>query len=371
MAIAVRSADGQRIAHYSTGGKEEYRQDPSVIVGSGLGASGVHGPLPDIVVEVSEPRESALASIYGLRYELVEVGIVALLASAIFGALMAWRIARPIQRLTHAVVRVGESTNLEDDLIVPPASGEVGRLLDSFRDMMRRLRHAQDRAIEQSRLALLGEVAANVAHEVRTPLSVMKASAQLLARDATPPAEKKRLAELVASEVERLNSVVSDLVSIGKPVRLRYEVEPLVPIVERAIALCEAAGVGAGISIEKAVEDAKIRVRCSANELYQVVLNLIRNAIQAIGRNGKIVVRIKKEASSVVIEVDDSGPGFPPDLLAKAFSPFVTTKHDGAGLGLAIARRVIEDHRGSITAANLPGNGARLTVQLPAETREE
>jgi signal transduction histidine kinase len=133
------------------------------------------------------------------------------------GALVAWWISRPILRLTSTVQAIAASGRVDAPVQVSPMSGAVGILATAFEGMMRNLAEAQAETLAQSRLAVLGEVAANVAHEVRTPLAVLKTSAQLLTRAELPPDEKRRLGTLVVGEVDRLNRVVTDLVDLRRP----------------------------------------------------------------------------------------------------------------------------------------------------------
>jgi two-component system, NtrC family, sensor histidine kinase HydH len=366
LAVSLREIDGPTLARSGPGmDLDDIAADADRWI---LGRSKVPAvpdlALPPLEILVGDTVESALAPVVALRLQVLRVGLLALLAASALGALVAWRIGRPIRELTAEITAISESGNLDAEIHVGDARGEVGVLLSAFRDMLRSLSDVQARAVAQSRLALLGEIAANVAHEVRTPLSVMKTSAQLLARGQTPPEERDRLVRMIGDEVDRLNSVVTDLVDIARPKAVVYADEALVPIVLRAMTLCEAFAERAAVAIEKDIADDTLRVRCSADQIYQVVLNLLRNALQAVESGGRITVRVGSHDGWAALDVDDTGPGFTADALEKAFSPFFTTKNGGAGLGLAIAARIVEEHGGSIRAGNLPSGGARVSVRL-------
>src|SRR5262249_18144208 len=141
--------------------------------------AGVEGP--DLAVVVREPVRVALATVLSLRATLVRIGFAVLVLSAALGGAVAWRVSRPIRRLTDAVREITARGRPEPIANFPVYGGEVGMLSSAFQAMMERLTTAQREAVMQSRLALLGEVAASLAHDVRTPLSVLKTSAQLLA----------------------------------------------------------------------------------------------------------------------------------------------------------------------------------------------
>src|SRR5262249_47763506 len=215
------------------------------------------------------------------------------------------------------------------------------------------------------RLAFLGEIAANVAHEVRTPLSVLKASTQLLALGDLPVAEQRQLAARATAEVDRLNGVVSGLVDLVRPRSPSRRVESIEQIVDRAVTFFSPMTKKSGVTIEHTSGDHDLKVHCSADQLHQVFLNLFQNGIQAMRGAGHLTIHGRRNGGWVEIAVEDSGPGFSSEVLSRAFAPFVTTKPDGTGLGLAIAKRIVEEHGGSIAAENTPGGGACVRIRLP------
>src|SRR5262249_55185099 len=182
---------------------------------------------PDLEAVVVEPSDVALAAVDALGTTLLRVAIVVIALGSGLGALVAWRISRPIRRLTATVQAISASGRVDAPVRFSPTSGEVGILATAFQGMMTSLGEAQAEALAQSRLAVLGEVAANVAHEVRTPLAVLKTSAQLLARPELPLDEKRRLGTLIAGEVDRLNRVVTDLVDLVRPRSPQYRNESM------------------------------------------------------------------------------------------------------------------------------------------------
>jgi signal transduction histidine kinase len=218
--------------------------------------------------------------------------------------------------------------------------------------------------VAQSRLALLGEIAASIVHDVRTPLSVLKTSAQLLGSATLSVAEQRDLAGLIASEVDRLNRVVTNLADLGRPppqARCRQSVRALV---ERTVAVLRPWAQARGVTLE-AVGDADSRVDADPDQLLQGLLNVIHNAAQASPAGTRVQIRWDAAPPWVVIDVRDAGPGFSADALERVFSPFFTTKPDGTGLGLAITKRIVEAHDGTIDVRNADGGGARVSLRLP------
>ncbi len=328
--------------------------------------------MPQLRVLVSQPRVQALARVRALRAKLLRIGVFVMVAGSLFGAIVAWWICIPIRRLTNVVRDVTDKRQLESVDRFPRARGEVGVLASSFREMMWTVAAAQEEVLAQSRRALLGEVAANIAHEVRTPLSVLKMSTQLIAYGDLPAEEQRDLATTAAAEVDRLNSVVTGLVDLARPQSAHRRDTSIDDVVDRAVVFFRIAAERAGVIVIRTPQTQNVRVLCNADQLHQVFLNLISNALRAMDGPGTLTIRWGRDDGRLVIVVDDTGPGFSDEMLRKVFSPFCTTKPDGAGLGLTISKRIVEEHGGRIAAANRPTGGASVTVVLPIqETRIE
>jgi two-component system sensor histidine kinase HydH len=285
--------------------------------------------------------------------------------SGIAGALFAWRLSVPIRRLTAAVKGI-TARGRPEPIGEPVAGGEVGVLTEAFNTMMERLALAEREAVAQSRLALLGEVAASIVHDVRTPLSVLKTSAQLLAgAGELSAAERRDLAALVASEVDRLNRVVTHLADLGRPrptLRARRSVAELV---ERTVSVLRPWARARGVAIETQ-GDAATSIVADTDQVLQALLNLVHNAVQASPAGGRVTIRWEPTPAGAAIDVTDTGPGFTAEALERACAPFFTTKADGTGLGLAIVKRIVEAHDGTVTVRNVPGTGAGVRLELPS-----
>jgi signal transduction histidine kinase len=367
--VTVRSSAGDVVLATGDGAPPEHHGSPQAARARMLEGLAAVAPLPsadgpDLEVLVAEPARVALSAVLALRATLLKVGILVLIVGSVLGVAVAWRISSPIGRLTETVRRITARGELDGEVELPHAAGEVGVLAAAFRTMLESLKAAQAEALVQSRRAFLGEVAANIAHEVRTPLSVLKTSAQLLARQELPPVEQQALAKNVTAEVDRLNGVVTSLVDLARPRPVRYQSEPLAEILARAVAFFRPQAARLGVEIAQAPADTSLRVRGNADELHQVLLNVVHNALQAMGGPGLLSVRCYRDDGWGVVEVEDSGPGFSPEALAGAFSPFCSTKPQGTGLGLAISKRIIEEHGGTIGVENSATGGACVRIRL-------
>jgi signal transduction histidine kinase len=323
---------------------------------------------PAFSVTVTEPIETALAPVDALRTALLRTGGIAVIVASLLGALVALGIGEPIRRLTRAVQHVSTTGELDMPADVR-AAGEVGVLATAFADMLTTVSEQHAALLGQSRLAALGEIAASIAHEVRTPLSVLKTSAQLLGRPDLPADEHRQLAGLLAGEVDRLNRVVSDLVDLARPRPTRHEALAVRDVLDRAIRFFVTTAERRRIAFKVDVVDgAPLAVVGCRDHLHQVLLNLLHNALQATPDGGRVTVDARRDGGWAVVRVEDTGPGFSDAVLGKLFTRFQTTKPDGTGLGLVITKRLVEEHRGRIEADNAPTGGARVTVWLPLPT---
>ena len=217
------------------------------------------------------------------------------------------------------------------------------------------------------RLASVGELAAKIAHEIKNPIAGIYAAVQLLAREVPPGDPKGEVFENVMQEIRRLDETMQDLLRFARPV------PPSRTAVELGHFLKDLAE-----SLKRNPTVAKHRIRIEAPEglvldldpllMGQVFGNLILNACQAMDRTGSVRVTAKAKDGKARIEVADTGPGIPPDILPSIFDPFFTTKSKGTGLGLSIARKNVEAHAGTITVQSAVGKGTTFLIVLPTGT---
>jgi len=236
--------------------------------------------------------------------------------------------------------------------------------------MAKELRRAQSDLVEGAKYALVGELAAGVAHEVRTSLGVVRSSTQILERHLPPEGDPHavELAQLIREEIDRLGAIINDLLELGRPRALHLEPIQIAVPLRRAIGMVESNAAEKQVRIELAEPEPVPDVRCDPELLYQVALNLLVNGVQAVDTGGRVAVSIRPTADGYVrFEVRDDGPGIPEAIREKLFRPFATGREGGIGLGLTFVQRVVYEHQGRIHVETAPGRGARFRIDLPGE----
>jgi len=236
---------------------------------------------------------------------------------------------------------------------------------------------AERRALEaamaqEQRLAAVGNLAAGVAHEIRNPLNAISIGLQRLRREFVPAgteirAEYESFLEILRGEVGRLNEIVGQFLSLARPARLVLTEEPLEPLLRDMATLLESQAAAQHVRIVQQLALDGATVRMDKQQLTQAFMNLVLNALQAMPGGGAMTIQASLPSSGPTarVTVSDTGPGIPAEHLDRIFEPYFTTKQGGTGLGLALARKIVEEHQGTIRVENGPGGGATFIVTLP------
>ncbi len=253
-----------------------------------------------------------------------------------------------------------------DTTIIPFRSdtSEIYQFMAIRHDITER-KLAEEKLNEKESLARLGEMAAIVAHEVKNPLAGISGALQVLATRFPEASRERQVCHEIVNRADSLARRLGDMLVFARPrtpARNGIPAKDLIGGVLRQVSNDPAFK-----SVEICPELDDIVLNVDAAMVSEVILNLMLNAAQAMNGTGKIEVRARNsETGSGIIEIEDSGPGVPPHLQAEIFKPFVTTKSQGTGLGLAVARRVAIDHGGDLRLVHAPGRGARFVMELPA-----
>jgi nitrogen fixation/metabolism regulation signal transduction histidine kinase len=323
-------------------------------------------------------REQRAVERWYLSAYAVLVGITIPIA-VLLGALLARQVTRRINSLVHAIQEIGGG---DLSLRVPiEGKDELTFLAVSFNRMLGELHESRARIEFLGRMGTWQEMARRLAHEIKNPLTPIQLAVQECHRryDGDSKPYRKLLdttREIVEEEVGTLRRLVSEFSNFARLPRAELHEDDLALFLreqQEKLALAEDADEVSsqlqGVSLSWRLPENSIKVAFDPMLLHRVLGNLIANAAQAIrlgeGRDGRIQVEARVEAGWVCLDVEDSGPGIPPELRGRVFDPYFTTKEDGNGLGLAIVKKIIVEHGGTIEASGSPLGGARLRIRLP------
>jgi signal transduction histidine kinase len=323
-------------------------------------------------------RDRELRSIWALAVLAALTLAVGLLVS-----LHVRRLLAPLARVTErarAVAR-GDLTART----VEPSDDEIGQLEAGFETMVAGLSRAQALALSNERLAAIGKMAAHVTHEIRNPLSAMGLNVELLeeelgarmpgvlepdgaghaADDGAQRSEVRSLLVAIQREVQRLEHLSEEYLRVARLPQPRMDADEVAAAVREIVAFARPDIERARCTVELHLEPHLPPALFDEAQLRQALLNLLRNAREAMPAGGPIDVRVTAEGMSVAIGVEDRGGGIPEEIRARVFDPFFSTKGEGTGLGLAITRHIVEAHGGGVTCEPRPGGGTRFRIALP------
>ena len=244
----------------------------------------------------------------------------------------------------------------------PLAGGASGQVI-LFQDLTE-LRQMEEAVRRADRLAVVGGMAAGLAHEIRNPLASMCGSIEVLGASPGLDGQERRLMNVVRSEAERLEALVREFLSFARPLLPAFEPLDGARVVTETVDLFRQEVAERGIELVVRA-DAPVWVRADPGQLRQVLWNLLGNAADATERGGRVEIRMARQAGEGVLEVTDTGHGIPDEDLQRIFDPFFTTKERGTGLGLAIVHRIVEAHSGHLSVRSQVGRGTTFRVVLP------
>jgi two-component system, NtrC family, sensor kinase len=298
-------------------------------------------------------------------------------AVAICGALLVvltYTVQRPMVELQQKIAQLG-SGDLTASVSFANRNDEIGDLGRNFNQMVKQLRESREEIerlhrTQMSRaehMATLGEMATGLAHEIRNPLAGIAGVIEIIGRDLPGSSPARAVVKDVRQEISRINHIVTDLLQTARPHPPKVRKSDLNTTVEHAVMLGRQQALSRSTEIALRKDPSLPEVEHDSDQIHQVLLNLLLNALQAIDVNGKVSVTVERKGTNAVIEVADNGRGIPPDHLLSIFRPFYTTRGDGTGLGLSLARRIVEDHQGRIDVTSTLGKGTTFQVILPLQ----
>ncbi len=301
--------------------------------------------------------------------------LLLLVATTLVTGLFVWRFTRPIRDLSVAARRVA---NGDFDVRVPTDQrDEMGALATAFNDMTARLGRAREletQLHQVEKAAVVGRLAAAIAHEIRNPLNYINLTLDHLRHSFAPEDSAKRevferLADQLKSEVARINRHITDFLKYSRPSALDLQELDLRVQVRDALRVIEGQASERGIETRVTTEGEVPLVMADKESLRSAFTNLLINSLEATnGEGGRVEVKLSSDSvDRARVEISDTGSGIAPEDIAKIFEPYYSTKETGTGLGLAIVKKAIDDHDGSITVSSKQGTGTTFTIILPVK----
>ncbi len=305
------------------------------------------------------------------RVILIAAGGAVVICGVMLAALAAL-VHRPLLELQRKIAQL-RSGDLTVTASFAARNDEIGDLGRNFNAMVQQLREsrAEVQRLHESQmsraehLATLGELAAGLAHEIRNPLAGIAGVIEIIGNDLPQGSPGREVWEEARGEIQRIQKTLNELLNYSRPHPPEFSTAPIQAAAERAIRLARQQATSRPIQIELVASTDLPPFEHDAAQIEQMLLNLLLNAIQAIESAGRVELRLESRGGMVVIRVSDTGRGISIDQLEKIFRPFFTTKGHGTGLGLSLARRIVETHGGRIEVTSAVQKGTTFTVSLP------
>jgi signal transduction histidine kinase len=309
---------------------------------------------------------------------LILIGSSGLLIGVAGAILLARRITRPLQKLVEGTVKISKGDFTQE--IDINTQDEIGNLAQSFNEMSHqlfltreRMETASKRLIQAEKLASIGRISAGIAHEIRNPLTSVKLNIQKVMESQNLDEVDKEHLDITQEGIGHIENFIKELLNFTRVSELHVDHFLVEEIIDESIKMIRGSLKLRRVHLEKEVQKDLPHVLVDGDKLRQVFLNILHNACEAVEEGGKIKISLsqteKTEDRNVKIEISDNGTGIPDKDWENIFEPFYTTKSTGIGLGLANARKIIEQHKGSIRVMKKRGKGACFQILIPC--REE
>jgi two-component system NtrC family sensor kinase len=271
---------------------------------------------------------------------------------------------------------------VEGDLSASIIYDEKGKEIASvgiFKDLRERLRierelqKMQEALLQSEKLAAMGRLTSQIAHELNNPIYGIMNTLELLKTEIPPESKRRRILELSLSEIQRLSEMLRNMLSFSKPEEEKRRLVKLDELIEGILLMMEKQMRESNIQVETSFDPGIPEIMASTNQMRQVMLNIFKNAKEAMPKGGTLFIRTSKEDNRILIQIQDTGIGIPEEIRAKIFEAFFTTKQKvkGVGLGLSVCYGIIKDHGGDIKVESQEGKGTTFAINLPIKTQNQ
>ena len=294
--------------------------------------------------------------------------VISILLALLLAFVLGYQVLRPVRRLTVEADRKGERPVAGDE--VKALSNSVRGLIQDVDQTESELQKSRESLLQAEKMALVGKLAAGMAHSIRNPFTSVKMRLFSLSRSLELADTQKEDFEVISDEIRHIDTIVQNFLEFSRPPKLKMQSISPSAVVDQTLQLLEHRLKSYDVSVTIEREQALPEIDLDPEQLKEVLVNLMVNACEAIEKGGKIVIHedntmTPSDGRVAVIRVSDDGPGIPEAIRQRVFEPFFTTKEEGTGLGLSIVARIIEEHGGSVAVESIEGQGAAFVISLP------
>lgn len=319
----------------------------------------------DWKVVIKQDESVVLSEFVDLRNTVILSTILGIISAIALSFILSHFVTKPLGQLAKITTKLG--TGDFDAKMQQSRISEINSIVSSFNNMEsslkklfeteKKLAEANAR-VKNERLTAIGELAASMAHDMKNPLGTIRSGIDIIKRNQSDKAELDAVMQRIDRAISRMSHQVEDVLNY-----VRFTPLDIKPISVRSIIESAIKSIEIPKRIQVIIEGDDAELHCDEKKMEIVFINMILNSVQAIGEDeGKITIRLKKDAQHIVVEIEDTGPGIAPEVESDIFKPLVTTKQKGTGLGLASCRNIVEQHGGTISFRNNP---TMFTVMLP------
>jgi signal transduction histidine kinase len=315
------------------------------------------GVMLAVVIETAETA----AAIRAVPRTILLAAVASLAILVLVSELVARRVTAPIDDLVRFSQDVAEGTSRR----AAEGDDDVGRLGRAFNLMLDRLDESKAAKVRNEKLALAGMFAARVAHDIRNPLASMKINAQMLEAAVKQDQKNAAIVNAMLYDIGQVESVIRDLIELARPGELRLVPADINAVIRAVIRQLDARLTHRRVHTSLQLPDRLPLIQLDTERFAQMLANVFINAVDAMPNGGTLTVTTRADGNDMVIDVEDDGVGIDPDMVARVFDPFVSTKPEGVGLGLVNAKAVVEGHGGSISLRPRQPRGTRAKIVVP------
>ena len=335
----------------------------TVLVGAAASSGYQHFPGLGWHLFMVEPTQQAFIPIWRLLWTMLALLLLTLSVAAWISWRLARRISQPLMGLAEFTRRFRKDERSRPETATTAIS-EVDELDQAFVEMLETLAQSREQIVRAGKLAVVGEMAAIMAHEVRTPLGILRSSAQLLERQPNLGDRERELIGFITSETDRLNRLVTLLLECARPRPPEFKPRDLHDIITTVVNLLAAKAEKNQVQLLTDLQAQDPVLLCDGEQLTQVFLNLVINALDFVPEGGRIGIQTRTLGDALLVSVLDDGPGIAPELRAHIFDPFFSRREGGIGLGLTIVQQIVQVHHADIRITDSPWGGAQFDIRF-------